>query len=233
MDMDSVPPAMTHSAIPAMMRSAAIAMVCEPDEQKRLTVTAGTSCGSPARSAAMRATFVPDSPSGVAQPMMTSSIVFGSSPGARRSKSSMTAAAMSSGLTVRKLPRGAFPTAVRTPATITASLMYDLPFFNSISKFDSRISNSYHAFGLAAHHLFAVLVAADPRGLEMRVGRGLGQLFQRHLAAHGVAAEDGAQEAERHLPRDEVDAAADLGRERRRQQPVNHQAAPPVRLQVV
>ena len=40
--MDSVPPAMMQVAIPAMMRSAAIAMVCEPDEQKRLTVTAGT-----------------------------------------------------------------------------------------------------------------------------------------------------------------------------------------------
>jgi len=39
----------------------------------------------------------------------------------------MTAAAMSSGLTVRKLPRGAFPTAVLTPATITASLIKTLP----------------------------------------------------------------------------------------------------------
>ena len=124
---------MMHSAIPAMIEAAAIAMVCDPDEQKRLTVTAGTSCGSPARSAAMRATFVPDSPSGVAHPMMTSSIVSGASSGTRRSKSSMTAAAMSSGLTVRRLPRGAFPTAVRTPATITASLINNLPSFDSES----------------------------------------------------------------------------------------------------
>src|SRR5713101_4392733 len=90
--MDSVPHAMMHWAMPAMMRPAAIAMVCEPEEQKRLTVTAGTAWGKPARNAAMRATFAPDSPSGVAQPMITSSIVSGGSLGTRRSKSSMTAA---------------------------------------------------------------------------------------------------------------------------------------------
>src|ERR1044072_6507169 len=154
--MDSVPPAMMHSAMPAIMRSAAIAMVCEPDEQKRLTVTAGTACGSPARRAAMRATFVPDSPSGVAQPKITSSIVSGDNAGTRFYKSSMTAAAMSSGLTVRRLPLGAFPTAVLTPATITASFIKALPCHWLL------ISNPYHALRLAAHHLFAVLVAADP-----------------------------------------------------------------------
>src|ERR1051325_8913443 len=46
---DSVPPATICSAMPAMIRSAAMAMVCEPEEQKRLTVTAGTLSGSPAR----------------------------------------------------------------------------------------------------------------------------------------------------------------------------------------
>jgi len=40
-----------------MIRSDAIAIVCDPDEQKRLTVTAGTESGSPARNAAMRATL--------------------------------------------------------------------------------------------------------------------------------------------------------------------------------
>jgi hypothetical protein len=101
-------------------------MVCEPDEQKRLTVTAGTSCGRPARSAAIRATFAPDSASGVAQPMMTSSIDSGGSVGTRMSRSAMTAAAISSGRVVRSVPRGALPTAVRTPATITASFIYRL-----------------------------------------------------------------------------------------------------------
>src|SRR6185436_13707159 len=126
---DSVPPAMMQSAMPAMIRSAAIAMVCEPDEQKRLTVTAGTSCGRPARSAAIRATFEPDSASGVAQPMMTSSIDSGGSGGNRFNKSAITAAARSSGRVVRSVPRGALPTAVRTPATITASFISLAPQF--------------------------------------------------------------------------------------------------------
>jgi len=71
----------------------------------------------------MRATFAPDSASGVAQPMMTSSIDSGGSAGTRLSKSAMTAAALSSGRVVRSAPRGALPTAVRTPATITASFI--------------------------------------------------------------------------------------------------------------
>ena len=72
---------MICSAIPDMIRSAAIAIVCDPEEQKRLTVTAGTESGSPARNDAIRATFVPDSASGIAQPRMTSSIASGATPG--------------------------------------------------------------------------------------------------------------------------------------------------------
>jgi hypothetical protein len=64
---------MTISAPPERIRSAAMAMACSPEEQKRLMVTAGTVSGSPARSAATRAMFMPLSPSGVAQPRMTSS----------------------------------------------------------------------------------------------------------------------------------------------------------------
>jgi alpha/beta superfamily hydrolase len=60
---------------------------------------------------------------GIAQPKMTSSISDGDSPGARRSASTITAAAMSSGRTVRSAPLGALPTAVRVAATITASCM--------------------------------------------------------------------------------------------------------------
>ena len=58
------------------MRSAASAMACSPDAQKRLMVMAETSTGMPARSDAMRATFMPCSASGMAQPMITSSISF-------------------------------------------------------------------------------------------------------------------------------------------------------------
>jgi hypothetical protein len=89
-----------------------------------LTVTAGVVSGRPARNAAMRATFVPDSPSGVAQPRMTSS---SSSSGTPAINARITSAAMSSGRVVRSDPRGAFPTAVRRPATITASFVMQFP----------------------------------------------------------------------------------------------------------
>ncbi len=56
----------------------------------------------------MRATLSPCSASGMAQPKMTSLTSAGSSPGARRSVSAMTAAAISSGRTVRSAPFGAF-----------------------------------------------------------------------------------------------------------------------------
>ena len=76
----STPPAMMQSATPAMIRSAAVAMVCRPEEQNRLTVWPGTWTGSPALHEATRATFIPCSPSGKAQPRMTSSIRAGSIP---------------------------------------------------------------------------------------------------------------------------------------------------------
>ena len=40
---DSVPPARMTSAWPTMIRSAAMAMACKPEEQNRLIVMAGTS----------------------------------------------------------------------------------------------------------------------------------------------------------------------------------------------
>ena len=97
-----------------MIRSAAYAIACRPDEQKRLTVTADAVTGMPARRLAMRATFSPCSASGIAQPRITSSTSAGSSPGARASASAMTVAAISSGRVYRSVPLGALPTAVRT-----------------------------------------------------------------------------------------------------------------------
>src|SRR5215467_11735540 len=122
-DMDSVPPATITCAEPPRMRSAASAMACNPDEQKRLMVIAEVSTGRPARSAAMRATFIPCSPSGMAQPRITSSISLGSSPGTRASASLMASAARSSGRVARNEPLEARPTGVRTEETITASGM--------------------------------------------------------------------------------------------------------------
>src|SRR5271155_159778 len=125
--MDSVPPATITWAWPDMMRSAARAMACKPEEQKRLMVIAEVSTGSPARSEAMRATFIPDSASGVAQPRITSSISFTSRPLARAMASLIVEAARSSGRLVRSVPLGALPTAVRTALTMTASRMIHLP----------------------------------------------------------------------------------------------------------
>ena len=45
-----------------------MAMACKPEEQKRLIVAPATVTGRPARTAAIRATFVPCVPSGLAQP---------------------------------------------------------------------------------------------------------------------------------------------------------------------
>src|SRR5262245_15024352 len=59
-------------------------MACSPDEQKRLTVTAEAVIGTPARRLAMRATLKPCSPSGIAQPRITSSTSSGNAPGARK-----------------------------------------------------------------------------------------------------------------------------------------------------
>ena len=119
-DIVSTPPAMTASPIPHMICCAASAIVCSPLEQKRLTVCAGTSTGKPARRLAIRATFIPCSASGIAQPMMTSSISLASTAGARSITAPIAAAAISSGRVVRNVPRGALPIAVRAAETITA-----------------------------------------------------------------------------------------------------------------
>src|SRR6267142_3034270 len=121
--MDSVPPATMISAPPTMMRSAPRAMACNPEEQKRLMVMAEHSTGSPARSDAMRATFMPCSASGVAHPMITSSIWPLSTCGTRSSAPLMTVAAMSSGRVARNVPLPDLPTAVRTELTMTTSFM--------------------------------------------------------------------------------------------------------------
>jgi len=122
-DIDSNPPETITSAPLVRMRSLAIAIVCKPDEQKRLIVIALVSTGRPARIAAARATFMPCSASGMAQPMITSSISEADKPGTRAMASLITAAPMSSGRVLRKVPFGALPTAVRTADTITASFI--------------------------------------------------------------------------------------------------------------
>src|SRR5580765_7800571 len=79
-EIDSTPPATTTSFSPAMTRCAAIAIVCRPLEQKRFTVMPLVVIGRPARKAIWRAMLLPVAPSGVAQPMMTSSTSAASMP---------------------------------------------------------------------------------------------------------------------------------------------------------
>ncbi len=98
-------------------------MACNPDEQKRLTVTADASTGMPARRLAMRATLRPCSASGIAQPRITSSIDAGSSPGTLARAALIALAANSSGRITLSVPFGALPTAVLTADTMTASSM--------------------------------------------------------------------------------------------------------------
>ncbi len=98
----STPPAIMTSASPTRMRSAAICSAVNPDAQKRLTVTPATVFGSPASTAATRATFMPCSASGNEQPITASSIAFGSRPGACFSALRITATSRSSGRVWRK-----------------------------------------------------------------------------------------------------------------------------------
>src|SRR5512139_2646963 len=130
-------------------------MAWRPEEQKRLTVTAEASTGTPARRLAMRATLRPCSPSGMAQPITTSSMSAGTTPGARRSASAMTAAASSSGRTTLSVPFGALPTAVRVAETITASCMSGLPVLEQV---DDGIT---HERGLAVEQVRGVLEHAQ------------------------------------------------------------------------
>ena len=131
MDIDSKPPATITSAPLVRMRSLAIAIVCNPEEQKRLIVIALVSTGSPARIAAARATFMPCSASGIAQPMITSSISDASRPGTRASASLITVPPISSGRVFLRVPFGALPTAVLTAETINASFMILVPYLMS------------------------------------------------------------------------------------------------------
>src|SRR5580765_8314379 len=71
----------------------------------------------------MRATFIPCSASGIAQPMITSSISAGSMPAARLSDSAIATAPNSSGRVPRSVPLGALPAAVLTAETMTASFI--------------------------------------------------------------------------------------------------------------
>src|SRR3984957_991811 len=118
---DSQPPAIIASDSPTRMRSAAIANAVRPDAQKRFTVTPPTVFGRPDSSAPMRATFKPCSASGIAQPMMASSITLVSRPGTCATADLIACTSSSSWRVFLNMPRGALPIGVRLAATMYAS----------------------------------------------------------------------------------------------------------------
>ena len=74
-----------------------------------MTVMADAVCGMPASRLAMRATFIPCSASGIAQPRMTSSTISGFTAGTRASAPLMAAAARSSGRVCAQRPLARLP----------------------------------------------------------------------------------------------------------------------------
>src|SRR6267378_1360431 len=142
------------------MRSAAMAIDCSPDEQKRLIVSADTSTGSPARSEAMRATFIPCSPSGMAQPRITSSISLGSIWGTRSRARLIATAAISSGRVARSAPLKARPTGVRTADARMTSLIIS-------SRVKSQFSVVSSQLGIPGSRLRYSLDAAPPNNFTL------------------------------------------------------------------
>src|SRR5512134_2148063 len=120
--MDSTPPATKISPSPARILWAASAMVCRPDEQKRFTVIPGTVTGQPARIAIWRAMFQPVAPSGLAQPMITSS-TSSASTRARSSAACTTCPPIFAPCVMLSAPRQLLHSGVRAVETITASVM--------------------------------------------------------------------------------------------------------------
>ena len=109
-----------------MIDCAPSAIVCRPDEQKRLMVAEGTSTGIPARNELNRATFRPCDASGIAQPQRMSSSIAGSMP-ASLIAARMTSADSSTGCTDAN-PPSFFP---RPTAVLTAAVMNTLSIYKS------------------------------------------------------------------------------------------------------
>src|SRR6478752_8256943 len=121
-EIDSTPPATITGTRSTITRCAAMAIVCNPDEQKRFTVTPAVVTGSPARIAIWRAMLPPVAPSGSAQPMSTSSISPGST-FARSTAARTTWPPRVAPCVMLKAPRQLFASPVRAVETMTASVI--------------------------------------------------------------------------------------------------------------
>ena len=105
-----------------MMRCDAMAIDCRPDEQKRFTVIPAVVTDRPARNAIWRAMFPPVAPSGLAQPMITSSTSAESMP-ARETACRTACAPRVAPWVMLKAPRQDLHRGVRAVETITASVI--------------------------------------------------------------------------------------------------------------
>src|SRR5712691_11258945 len=108
-------------------------MVCRPEEQKRFTVMPGTELGQPARTAICRAMFQPVAPSGLAQPMITSSTSSASSL-ARSSAACTTCPPIFAPCVLLSAPFQLLQSGVRAVETITASVIEPPAFFGEFDK---------------------------------------------------------------------------------------------------
>src|SRR6056297_224692 len=123
-DIDSTPPMITASICPDITAAAPKCAACWLDPHCRSMLTPVTDSGSPAASAALRATFALCPPTWLTHPQMTSSIASGSTP-LRCTSASMAMADRSTGWMSESAPFPGLPipTGVRTASTITASFM--------------------------------------------------------------------------------------------------------------
>src|SRR2546426_3389983 len=113
-------------------------MVCRPEEQKRFTVMPGTVTGQPARTAIWRAMFQPVAPSGLAQPMITSSTSSASTL-ALSSAACTTCPPIFAPCVLLSAPFQLLQSGVRAVETITASVIEPPAFFGEFDKQRRRL----------------------------------------------------------------------------------------------
>src|SRR5688572_22045585 len=155
------------------MRCAASAMVCSPEEQKRFTVMPGTVTGQPARRAIWRAMFQPVAPSGLAQPMITSSTSSASTL-ARSSAACTTCPPILAPCVWLSAPRQLLHSGVRAVETITASVIEFPSFLGELYEERCRFPLISLVALLKGLNGSQDLVQADAVGIEHRpaaVGR--------------------------------------------------------------
>ena len=123
---DSTPAHTNTSPASSWIAPAAMWIACIEEPQKRLTVVPAVAIGRCASSAISRATFMPCSPSGKAQPTITSSTSSAGTP-VRAISASTTCAARSSGRTLASAPLCAKSKGERAKPAITTFLCIEHP----------------------------------------------------------------------------------------------------------